>query len=296
MSKSEKIISLLIVVLLLSAWGSAASALSLARYEQARTLSESQTPSIDYRLALGTLKKVDNDWRAEREQILGGQLSRFTQELDEGHSEKAVFEYYRQQILKMGGQELFVCESRSCGSSATWANQRFGIKELYGLDQYQHYSALAVELEDGLRAYVALYTVRRGNKRSYAQVDILTGGNRTELVSSPEVVTGRLRAGEQFRLPELSGGKLTDDQLNAIVSALRAERSWQIAIVGVDTGSGGLSVQQQRSLEAATAIQQQLVAAGVSSDRLQVFGLGGLMPVAVPVGRTQSVSLVKITP
>lgn len=296
MSMSEKFISILGVALLLSGWGSAVSALSLAHFEHARTLSESQSQNSDYRLALGTLKKIDNDWRAEREQTLGGQLSRLTQELDEGHSEKAVFEYYRQQILKMGGQELFVCESRSCGSSATWANQRFGIKELYGLDQYQHYSALALDLEGGQRAYVALYTVRRGNKRSYAQVDVLTSGNRVELVSSPEVVTERLRRGEQFRLPELSKGKLTDDQLNSIVAALRAERSWHIAVVGVDTGTGGLSAQQQRSRETAAAIQQQLVAAGVSADRLQVFGLGGLMPVAVPVGRTQSVSLVKITP
>lgn len=291
-----KFIPILCVAALLSGWGAAASALSFAKYEQATTLSESQSQTGDYRLSLGTLKKVDGDWRAEREQTLSGQLSRLTQELDEGHSEKAVFEFYRQQILKLGGQELFVCESRRCGSSATWANQRFGIKELYGLDQYQHYSALALDLDNGQRAYVALYTVRRGNKRSYAQVDVLTSNNRAQLVSSPEVVTGRLRAGGQFRLPELNNGQLTDEQLTAIVSALRAERVWHIAIVGVDKGAGTLTEQQQRSLATATAIQQQLVAAGLSADRLQVFGLGGLMPAAVPAGRTQSVSLVKITP
>lgn len=291
-----KFIPLLCVAALLSGWATSASALSFARYEQARTLSETQSQSGDYRLSLGTLKKVDGDWRAEREQTLSGELSRLTQELEEGHSEKEAFEFYRQQILKMGGQELFVCESRRCGSSATWANQRFGIKELYGLDQHQHYSALALDLENGQRAYVALYTVRRGNKRSYAQVDILTSSTRAELVSSPEVVAERLRGGGQFRLPELNNGKLTDNQLTAIVSALRAERGWHIAIVGVDTGAGTLTEQQQRSLATATAIQQQLVAAGLSAERLQVFGLGGLMPAAVPAGRVQSVSVVKVTP
>jgi hypothetical protein len=291
-----KLMLLLCVTALLSGWGAAVSALSLAHYEQARTLFVSQDKVSDYRLSLGTLKKVDGDWRAEREQPLNGQLSRLTQELDEGHSEKAVFEFYRQQILKMGGQELFLCESRRCGSSATWANQRFGIKELYGLDQHQHYSALAVDLEDGQRAFVAVYTVRRGNKRSYAQVDVLTSANRTKLFSSPEVVSERLRAGNQFRLPELNNGQLTADQLTAVVSALRAQRSWHIAIVGLDTGEGSLAQQQERSLALATGLQQQLIAAGLTADRLQVFGLGGLSPDDMPKGSTSSVNLVKITP
>lgn len=289
-----KFLPLLSITLLFTVWGGNVSAFSLARFEPATLMFESQSEVNDYILTLGTLKKVDGRWRAEREQRLSGQLSRLTQELDETHSERDAFDFYRDQALKMGGQELFLCESRRCGSSGTWANQRFGIKQLYGLDQYQHYSAMALNLKGGKQAYIALYAVRRGTGRSYVQVDILTTTDRINLFSSSEVVTERLRGGREFRLPELTDGKLEPEQLDAVVKALRSQRSWHIAIVGLDASAGTIDQQRDRSLASAERILQQLVDAGVSEDSLQAYGLGSLAPNSIPDGRETGVNLVKI--
>lgn len=291
-----KLLSLLCITALFTVWVGNVSAFSLARYEQASVMFESQSEVTDYLLTLGTLKKVDGRWRAEREQRLSGRLSRLTQELDEKQSEREAFDFYRDQALKMGGQELFLCHSRRCGSSGTWANQRFDIKQLYGLDQYQHYSALAINLKDGQQAYIALYAVRRGTSRSYVQVDILTTSNRINLFSSSEVVSERLRVGKEFRLPELKDGQLEPEQVDAIVQALRGERSWRIAIVGLDVSAGTLEQQRERSLSSAKSILKQLVDGGVSEDNLQAFGLGGLAPNSIPDDRESSVNLVKIMP
>ncbi|GAB3098722.1 DUF4892 domain-containing protein [Aestuariicella hydrocarbonica] len=278
------------------AYGISASALSLARYEQARVVAESRDQVTDYRLALGALKKVDSDWRAEREQRLSGVLDRLTLELDEGQSEQEAFEFYRRQMLQMGGQELFLCESRRCGSSGAWANSRFGVRQLYGLDQYQYYSAIGVNLKDGKQAYVALYAVQRGNKRRYLQVDILTTTQPVRLFSSSEVIEERLRVGREFILPELLNEQLEQEQLKAVVSALKSQRNWHIAIVGFDVGTGTLQQQQDRSLAAAKAVYQKLIAEGLDGNYLSTYGMGGLAPNSVPDGRERSVNLVKIVP
>ncbi|WP_439133642.1 DUF4892 domain-containing protein [Pseudomaricurvus sp.] len=291
-----KFLPLLCITSLFTLWGASVSAFSLAHFERASVMFESQSEVTDYILTLGTLKKVDGRWRAEREQRLSGQLSRLTQELEERRSEEEAFEFYRDQALKMGGQELFLCESRRCGSSGTWANQRFDIKQLYGLDQYQHYSALAINLKDGQQAYIALYAVRRGTGRSYVQVDILTTSNRINLFSSSEVVTERLRGGREFRLPELTDGQLEPEQLEAVVNALRVQRSWYIGIVGLDVAAGTIEQQQARSLESATRVLKQLVEGGISEDKLRAYGVGGLAPNSIPDDRETSVNLVKIVP
>ncbi len=284
------LLSLVVMVLSAPVW-----ALPMAQFEQATVLFESQESVHDYRLTLGVLKKANSRWRAEREQRLSGQLERTTLELMEGQSEKEAFEFYRRQLLKMGGQELFFCEGRRCGSSNAWANTRFGIKQLYGQDRDQYYSALVVAQEDGTQAYVALYAVRRGNQRSYVQLDVLTSSDAVSVFSSSEVIVERLRLGQAFVLPQLSGNQLHAEQLEAVVEALRWRR-WHIAIVGYDVAAGSLTQQRQRSLAAAQSVQQQLLEAGMPEDSLQAFGLGSLSPQAVPEGRERSISLVKVVP
>ena len=63
---------------------------------------------------------------------------------------------------------LYRCSGRDCGRSNDWANQVFGKAILYGPDGNQEY--LAWEAQGRL---VAVYVIERGNKRVYANVQVL---------------------------------------------------------------------------------------------------------------------------
>ncbi len=80
------------------------------------------------------------------------------------------------------------------------------------------------------------------------------------------------------------------------MTAMKRQSTWSVALVGLDTSTGSLQQQQERSRKAAEAIKAQLQEEGIDPARIQVFGLGGLLPDALPTGHTQSVSLVRIIP
>ncbi|NIB41346.1 DUF4892 domain-containing protein [Pseudomaricurvus alkylphenolicus] len=264
-----------------------AAALPLAPYPHAKVVFELNTTSTDdYRLTLGEMKKVNNQWRPEREQRLTGELQRKTLELEKGYDVGEVFDYFRQQLLQMGGRELFACQSRRCGSSNSWANIRFGIKQLYGLDQHQFYSAIEVGAA-GDRSYVALYAVQRGNKRSYVQIDTISTAEQLAVSSSPEVIAQRLRDGRSFVLPGIAVDQraLAEAHLPALVAALRSDRGWNLALVAHDFEDGTLEQQQQRSLQLAKTVRQQLLDAGVAEGRVVARGLGSLVPGAKSRGQ-----------
>lgn len=276
---------------MLCVWRPAVEALPLAHYPHATQISNASLQTDDYLLTLGALKKINGQWRSERDQRLTGDLERVTLELSGGHSVKEVFEYYRQQLLQMSARELFLCGGRRCGSSNSWANNRFHIKQLYGLDQHQYYSALALELDEGKQAYVALYGVLRGNQRSYIQIDVVTSIEQLNLYSSSEVIRERLGQGQSFLIPHLVEQQVPPEQLKAIVEALTRQPSWSVAVVGADTKPGKLEVQRARSLESAEAVRQQLIDAGLSAQRFKVFGLGGILPELTPSQRPDGVYL-----
>lgn len=258
-----------------------AVSLPLAEYPHATTVFESREQAEDYRLTLGELKKANSQWRAEREQRLGGELYRRTFELDAGITATEVFEYYRQQLVQLKGRELFHCQSRRCGSSNSWANTRFRIKQLYGLDQSQLYSAYEVIAEGQQRAYVALYGVRRGNKRSYVQLDVLTTDQYVAISSSPDVIVQRLSEGQVFSLPGIRDEEqlLESVHLESLKSVLSQRRHWTIALVGHNFSKLPLSQQREKSLTLAQGVREQLLALGVKPGRVHAFGVGGLMPV-----------------
>jgi hypothetical protein len=69
------------------------------------------------------------------------------------------------------GGLLFRCSGRDCGRSNEWANRIFGKAILYGPDGNQQY--LAWESQGRL---TSVYVIERGNKRIYANVQVLVPG------------------------------------------------------------------------------------------------------------------------
>lgn len=268
-------------VLYLVALGCFAQEGTFNHYPQAKEIESSESRTDDYLFTLGALKKINGQWRAEREQRLSGNLQRSTRELDSGHDVQQVFEFYRLQLLEKGARELFLCQARRCGSSNSWANNRFGIKQLYGLDQHQRYSAFALT-DNGTTRYVALYGILRGNKRSYLQIDMIDSQQVVDIFSSREVIEKQLEVRGAFVLSDFEGA-LSDEQLKALVDVLRRQRLWQIAVVGIDRQPGRLQEQMDRSSEVANTIEQRLVDAGVAQDRLHSEGIGSLIPSSLSI-------------
>lgn len=136
----------------------------------ATLVAESPLQQEYYRLALGPQKKIDNVWRAEKLQNLNVGVRRLTQEVPADFTLAEVLDIYGQMLGLADAQLLYACDGRDCGSSNSWANNHFKIKQLYGLDQSQSYRAY----QQAENKWWVLYVVRRGNKRVYVQVEQLT--------------------------------------------------------------------------------------------------------------------------
>lgn len=277
--------------------------LGLEDFPEARVVFREYHPESTYLLALSTYKKVGGTWSAEREQRISGDVSRRTLELGENYSAREGFEFYRKQLEQFSMRELFACEQRECGGSINWANNHFNVIQLYGLDQHQYYGAYEV-VEDGRIYYASLYSVRRGNRRVYVQLDLVrtqTGGHQT-LAMNPATFRHNLQESRFFVLPGLevtgSGGdwqvSVSDGAIEALAALLRQEPQWHIALVGHDYGVGTLEEQKTHSLQYAETVREALVKKGVDDKRVSVHGLGSLAP-AGRGERSARVEVVRLT-
>jgi len=267
-------------------------ALVLEDYHGARVMFRSQEKTEDYSLALGSYRKMEGIWLAEREQRLSGTLSRLTLELPENHTAEAGFDFYLAQIQSRERRELFSCKARACGSSNAWANNHFKILQLYGQDQNQFYAAYEVTDKDAAPSYVSVYAVQRGNKRVYVQVDILHADKTVSdiVTTNPQTLINLLQTKGYYVFPEpvsegengQPGLKSDASHINTLVAVLNQHPTWRIALVGHDYHGKALVQQQQQSLAWADQLKAALVAKGVTAARIDTVGLGSLSP----AGRT----------
>lgn len=259
--------------------------LILAPFPQARIVYHSANNVDDYRFTLGALKKVNNVWRAEQEQRLAGELTRQTLEIPAGFAAEEIYQHFIEQIEKLPSRKLFTCSSRRCGSSNSWANNRFGIKQLYGLDRHQFYGAYELEGADNTLSFVAVYAVMRGNKRVYAQLDILksTDTRTSGIAANPATIVEQLKNKGYYVLPGFTvDGQQAPSQdekhLQVLFQALQQERFLNVSVVGHDYQSTSLQQQQSDSLNYAEFIKKQLLSKGIASERIGTFGVGSLAP------------------
>ncbi len=264
---------------------------TLEEYPGASLVATENSVNNDYLLTLGALKKINNRWRAEQEERLQGELNRTTWELPRGHTADEGFEHYLKQLQRLRFEELFSCRARACGSSNSWANNRFGVKLLYGLDRFQRYGAY--RLIAGQRAYyVSLYSVTRGNKRAYVHREVLATRIETDTQQKDVNWDTQWRTQGYISLPLAS---LDPQQLQtpaSLAEFLQSLPSQTLAVVGHDFKGDSQSQQQERSLGYAEAIISQIQQAGVDKHQLQAYGLGGL----APVGRSAAVVRVDLVP
>ncbi len=252
-------------------------------FPDSRTVYSSRSEHADYRLALGPLQKNNGIWQAGREEKITATLHRRTIEVNDIFSRREVANTIANYFSSPRGRLLYSCAGLDCGSSAAWANEIFGIKQLYGLDRYQHYWVWELDGESGSNIAVA-YAVQRGNKRIYAQIDMLElhAGRGKSIVSSPEAILAELETKKYFVFPgmDLIGAEpvFEDDHVESVASAMARNPRLVLYIVGHDYQRGDLKEQLERSKNYAEKLKARLVERGVKVERIESRGVGPLAP------------------
>jgi len=262
----------------------------LSVFPEAELVTREESSASNYQLALGPVKKSRGVWRPEKEKRLAGELTRVTLRIPGGYGALEAFIFYRNRFNAREARTIFYCEKRRCGSSNSWANNIFGIKQLYGLDNDQFYGVFEITDEDGHLHYFVLYSVARGNKRVFTQIEWLQTRSKAQEGIAPDagVIAEQLNGQGYFIVSGLSltetnsatepNVDIQEDFLSAITVALNKNRRLSIRIVGHDYSPQDLSLQTQRSLYLAKQFQEKLIAAGVNANRVESHGVGSLAP------------------
>ena len=213
-----------------------------------------------YPVTSSAIKKVNGQITADSEQWLTGNLERILYLLPKGSSSEQAFQYFREQLLGLGVTPLFECERFSCGESNFWANYVFKIARLYGLDKAQSYF-IGSQIEAGKTVYYLVYTVRRGNKREYALVDVFTEGQKADQSVSYvfpidlPITADSLRTQKAYPMMM----SITKDKVALITVNSSAVRDYE-----------GLKTKRAQLLAARTAIRRLLINSSVPEERFYV--------------------------
>ncbi len=261
---------------------------SLVRYPNSWIVDFSQHNVAEYALATGSMKKVNGVIAPESLRYVSGRLTRITYQLPTGHTSAGAANHFQRQFDKLPHEVLFRCEARVCGESNQWANIQFGIAKLYGIDREQHYAALMLQSAGAEPDYLAFYTVKRGNKKVYAHIDLIEAESQSSLgasqpsasLSSTALVAGLQRGMRVY----LQADQVTEADAAALRQLLQGQPEVQLLLVGhsdqaANSAQNTTRQQQQTlSLQLAEALKQRLQAFGVEASQLQADGVGALAP------------------
>lgn len=271
------------------------SVLSLSSFSYSQTEAHplvSQFPDSDlvavefeedanYRLVLGTLQRTRGVVVPENSERLRGDITKLRYEVSQEFSGEDVFQFFQQQFGELGYETLFTCSGRECGSSNYWANDIFRNRVLYGPERNQYFMALQTA---GADAHIVLYIITRGNRRTYAYLEIVEeeGAELPEISVPVTEVLATIGTTGSVAIPDLTF--TNDRQLDnpEILASIAAEMSEQpelnFYIVAHLSGDQDLQPLLNRSTARAQTVRQQLINLGVDANRLVARGLGPLAP------------------
>ncbi len=240
---------------------------------------------VDYLLALGNLKKINRVLLPEYSKRLKGRLTRITYHIPDGHDPEVAFRHFSS--ATPNATLLFECHGRECGSSSHWANQIFGISQLYGPESDQHYAVKQLN-RDGQDLLLVLYSIKRGNKRVYVHVELLEIDQQAAqgLAPNPSTLLTVWRDKGRFVIPGLKFDEedelLEESMANlaVVVEALQKSVRLRFWVVGHLSASLDVEMLKTRSLKRANSVKQALMNNGIAAERLSPQGVGPLAPLA----------------
>ena len=248
-----------------------------------RVIFDASAPFGDYRLTLDALKKINSEWVSERERKVNGSITRQTIEFTGTLGVDDIWQQLSNAFNLSNKRVLFECEGLDCGSSNAWANNRFGIKQLYGLDTTQYYRVMET-VNNGRITYDIIYLVQRGNRRIYAQLDQVVVESYVTTLLTYESVVDILKNKGFIAIPS-SHKKNTltyDDRVIQIFArVISAHPEWHVALVGHslrDISSRDLSVSTQYAQYFLEQLGKSSHTPPLGHKNIQTFGVGPLAP------------------
>lgn len=236
--------------------GDVSERMLLSAFPGATLVDSSVQADADHALVIGSIRRINNQLRAEREVRSVGELIRATYRIPDTHSRQEAFEHAKAQLLAQPGSMLFFCEGRECGSSSLWANQVLGNATLYGPEDNQAY--LVMQLDSEPQHFVSLYAITRGNRRVYLHVEQFTPEQAVteKLFPTPATMLKLLRVEGELLIPididaDPDSAKIW---VNLINRMLRSDTRLRMAVNG----------------DKAPEVTRQLIELGIRSQRLEV--------------------------
>ena len=231
----------------------------LPRYPQAEiaAFNEQHVPERVY--PLDSIRRISGRLRMSSEVSASGELTTITYQLPDSHTGIEAFERARKRILEEGGELLFWCEGRDCGSSSLWANEIFHRSTLYGPDARQAY--LLARLADDADRLVALYGVTRGNGRPYLHVEAFKpDAPLGTILPNPATLLRQLKGSGELRLPRLPEVP-TAEWRAVIANVFRLDSAIRVTLLGKGAAAW------QQALTDEERIRAQRIATEVTNDQ-----------------------------
>jgi hypothetical protein len=239
---------------------------------------------VNYRVVLGSLQRTRGLVVPEDSERLRGDVTKLTYEISPEFTGNDVYQFFLEQAAEKSYSELFACTGSACGSSNYWANDIFRKRILYGPERNQFYLVMQSSTEVGPLSYISLYIITRGNRRTYAHIEIIEVGgsltprntiNVSDLSATLLNDGGLILAGIEFR---------EDDRLSSstdlafLVELLQNNSSRQFYLVSHVQGEEFLSDLMRRSTMRANEVARRLIGMGVSASQIIAEGVGPLAP------------------
>lgn len=223
---------------------------ALSRYPQAQIVSFREQATLERTYPLDAIRRISGRLRMSAQISAVGQLTAVTYELPDGHRGIEAFEQTRNQLIETGGELLFWCEGRECGSSSLWANDIFQRSMLYGPEAQQAY--LLARLADDSDSLVALYGITRGNGRPYLHVEQFSPEQPLgDILPNPATLLRQLKSAEVLWLPRLPEEPVKE-WAALLANVLRLDSTIRVSLQG----------------KGATAWHEALVAERIAARRL----------------------------
>lgn len=232
----------------------AVSTLIVEPFTHSRLVDQRLQAQADQPVVIGSIRRINNQLRAEREVRASGELASVSWQVTDGYAPEAAFSHVLAQLLEQPHTLLYACDGRECGSSSLWANQVLHNARLYGPDEDQRYLALRLDAEP--QRFVTLYSITRGNRRSYLNMSQLTPDQPVEqtLYPTPSTLLKVLRSEDSLALPALDDAATRADWTRLLVRMMRLDSLLRVRLDGA----------------AAPQLASDMKAAGVATSRLQL--------------------------
>ena len=192
----------------------------------------------------GSIRRISDKLRYEREVVAQGQLTALTYELPRSHAAEEVFAAAREALQAQAAELLYWCVGRECGSSNLWANAVFGNATLYGPDEQQAYALLrlAAPHQDSL---LALYSITRGSKRAYLHAELLQASAPLgEILPTPATLQRQLKSSGELRLTQLS--EPSDAWVALLARSLNLDSTQRVSLSGAQAEAWRAALIEQR--------------------------------------------------